>query len=61
MKGSKYLTLKPTLEYGFCSHLPPIAFSVTDKGKIVPVHAMKAHRRARGIAPLILNLSTRWK
>jgi hypothetical protein len=30
-------------------------------GKIVPVHAMKAYRRSRGIAALILNLSTRWK
>jgi hypothetical protein len=31
------------------------------EGKIVPVHAMKAYWRSRGIAPLILNLSTRWK
>jgi hypothetical protein len=31
------------------------------EGKIVPVHAMKAYQRSRGIAALILNLSTRWK
>jgi hypothetical protein len=29
--------------------------------KFFPVHAMKACRRRRGIAPLILNLSTRWR
>jgi len=27
----------------------------------VPVNAMKADRGSRGIAPLILNLSARWK
>ena len=32
-----------------------------DKGKVVPVHTMKAYRGRRGIGPLILNLSTRWK
>jgi len=26
------------------------------KGEVVPVHAMYAHRRSRGISPLILNL-----
>jgi hypothetical protein len=31
------------------------------KGKGVPVHAMKAHRGSRGIAPLILNFGTRWR
>jgi hypothetical protein len=30
------------------------------KGKVIPVHAMKAYRRSRGIAPRILNLGTRW-
>jgi len=30
-----------------------------NKGKVVPVHAMKIYRRSRGIAPLILNLGTR--
>jgi hypothetical protein len=29
--------------------------------KIFPVHAMKAYRVSRGIAPLILNLCTRWR
>jgi len=27
------------------------------KGQVVPVHTMKAYRRNRGIAPLILNLA----
>jgi hypothetical protein len=31
------------------------------KGKVVPVHAMKAYRGSGGIAPFILNLSTRWE
>jgi hypothetical protein len=31
------------------------------EGKVVPVCAMKAYRRSRGIAALIFNLSTRWK
>jgi hypothetical protein len=29
-------------------------------GKIVPVHAMKAYRGSRGIAPFILGLGIRW-
>jgi len=31
------------------------------EGKIVPVCAMKAYWRSRGIAPLIFNLGTGWK
>jgi hypothetical protein len=31
------------------------------KYDVSPVHAMKTHRGNRGIAPLILNLSTRFK
>jgi hypothetical protein len=31
------------------------------KGEVFPVHAMRAYRGSRGIAPLILNLSTRWR
>ena len=31
------------------------------EGKAFPVHAMKAFMRSRGIAPLILNLGTRWR
>jgi len=30
------------------------------KGKVFPVHTMTAYRGSRGIATLILNLSTRW-
>jgi hypothetical protein len=30
------------------------------KGKVVPVHAMKAHRGIGGIAVLIVNRGTRW-
>jgi hypothetical protein len=35
-------------------------FTGKKKGKFVPVPAMKAGR-SRGIAPLILNLGTRWR
>ena len=31
------------------------------EGKVSPVHVMKAYRGSRGMAPLILNLSTSWK
>jgi hypothetical protein len=30
-------------------------------GEVVPVHAVTAYRENRGIAPLILNLSTVWR
>jgi hypothetical protein len=30
-----------------------------EKGKVVPVHAMRAYWGSRGITPLILNLSAR--
>jgi hypothetical protein len=32
-----------------------------DKHTVLCVHAMKAHRVSKGIAPLIFNLSTRWR
>jgi hypothetical protein len=28
---------------------------------VFPVHAMKVYRESKGMAPLILNLSTRWR
>jgi len=31
------------------------------KVKAVAIHAVKACRKVRGIAPLVLNLSTRWR
>jgi hypothetical protein len=31
------------------------------KSKVFPVRAIEAYRRSRGIAPLILNLNTRWR
>jgi len=31
------------------------------RGKLVPVHAMKAYSESRGTAPLILNLGVRWR
>jgi hypothetical protein len=31
------------------------------KGKVVSVHAMKAYRVSKVIAPLILNDGTRWE
>jgi len=33
---------------------------LTALGEVVPVHAMKAYVNSRGMAPLILNLSTTW-
>jgi hypothetical protein len=31
------------------------------KGKVVPVHALKAYRESRRTAPPILSLSTSWR
>jgi hypothetical protein len=31
------------------------------KVKVVPVHAMKAYRGSKGIAPLILNVDNEWR
>jgi hypothetical protein len=31
------------------------------KGKFVPVNAIKAYRRRRNLAPLILNTGSRWR
>jgi hypothetical protein len=31
------------------------------EGTIFPVYAMQTYKRSRGIAPLILNLGTRWR
>jgi hypothetical protein len=35
--------------------------SSSSSNDVFSVHAMKAYRRSRGIAPLILNLGTRWR
>jgi hypothetical protein len=35
--------------------------SVKVKGKVFHVHVIKAYSESRGIAPLILNLRTRWR
>jgi hypothetical protein len=35
--------------------------TIKGKGKVVPVHAMKAYRGSRGIALLILNFSAIWR
>jgi hypothetical protein len=32
-----------------------------NKGEIICVHAMKACKRSRGIAPVILNVDTKWR
>jgi hypothetical protein len=37
------------------------AFFTLVEGKAVPVHAMKAYRGSSGIAPLVLNLGTRYR
>jgi hypothetical protein len=34
---------------------------LTVLGEVVPVYALKAYVNSRGINPLILNLSTRWR
>jgi hypothetical protein len=47
----------------FLGHFDPCRVKVgrgKDKGKVVPVLAMKAYRWKRGTAPHILNLGTRW-
>jgi hypothetical protein len=46
IKGSKSVRFFPSFLHG-------------SKGTLVTAHAIKAHRRRRGIAPLILNLGTR--
>jgi hypothetical protein len=35
--------------------------TIAFKGKVFPVHAMKAYIRSRDVASLMLNLSTRWR
>jgi hypothetical protein len=35
--------------------------AVEGSRKVVPIHTMKAYRGSRGIAPLILNLYSRWR
>jgi hypothetical protein len=49
-------------------HLQPIFFRFLARmtchqspGKVVPVHAIKAYVASKSMAPLILNLSCRWK
>ena len=34
---------------------------LTHEGKVIPVHALKSGRVSRGVAPLIINLSTWWR
>jgi hypothetical protein len=38
-----------------------VYFEGKGKGKVVSVRAMKAHRGSRRVAPLILNLGTKWR
>ena len=38
-----------------------ISFCFSDEGKYFPVHTLQLYRGHRGIAPLILNLITRWR
>jgi len=35
-----------------------IKYNYAEKGKVFPVHAMKAYTGNRGMAPLIFNLGT---
>ena len=50
------VTLKGILRKSITS----ITYPVAGKGKVIPTYAMKAYRGSGGIAPLILNLGTRW-
>lgn len=34
---------------------------LTHEGEVIPVHALKSGGVSRGVAPLIINLSTRWR
>jgi len=46
------------------SHLVPPSTTLTLrflKGKVIPAHAMKAHKGSRGIVSVTLNLGARWK
>jgi hypothetical protein len=38
-----------------------IIIIITIKCKVLPAHAMKAHKRSRGLTLLILNLATKWR
>jgi hypothetical protein len=40
-----------------CLHLLDLIYS-NDKGKIIPIHVLKAHRGSKHVAPLILHDST---
>jgi hypothetical protein len=47
------------IQFGELSHhFPGVA---KEKGKVFAVQIMNAYRGSTGIAPLILNLGTRWK
>jgi hypothetical protein len=48
------------LEVNFCTLFHSKGKVGKVKGKVFALHAMKACRRSRGIAPLILNLGTRF-
>jgi hypothetical protein len=45
----------------FLHSLRAKAYITLNRREAVPVHAMKAHKENKDIAPLILNLSTSWR
>jgi hypothetical protein len=48
--------------YAHVSYTTQDTFMIIKKnGKFFPLHAMKAYKGSRGIAPLIINLGTRWR
>jgi len=38
-----------------------IILCLSHEGKVIPVHAMKSGGVSRGVAPLIINVSIRWR
>jgi hypothetical protein len=54
-KSSNYSTFKSSL------FLHTATIPKNGEGQVIPVHIMKVYRERRGIAPLILNLRTRWR
>jgi hypothetical protein len=54
---TKKKRIKPTCDsYTFCCFM-----FYTKQVKLPPVHAMEAYRGSRDIAPLVINLGTKWR
>jgi hypothetical protein len=62
MKNSIFLMDLNNTGYQPASKSPnqPVLIKIKVWLKVVPVHAVTAHRESRGIAPPILNLNSQW-